>query len=78
MELSSADDEDTSGSATAQEPSEEEMELSLEEVRNSKRKQRARYAFICTAVISQKVQTQNTFRRRPYGSAPRRYVKRID
>jgi len=50
MELSSADD-DTSGSATAKEPSEEEMDLSLEEVRNAKRKQRTRYTFICTTVI---------------------------
>jgi len=81
MELSSADD-DTSGSATAHEPSEEEMELNLEEVRNAKRKQRTRYTFICTTVIRRNVgtntlQTQNTFRRRRYGSAPRRYVKRI-
>ena len=45
MELSSAD-EDTSGSATVQEPSEEEMELNLEDVRNAKRKQRTRYTFI--------------------------------
>jgi hypothetical protein len=81
MELSSADD-DTSGSATAREPSEEEMELSLEEVRNAKRKQRTRYTLICTPAICQNVrtntlQTQNTFRRRRYGSASRRFVKRI-
>jgi hypothetical protein len=81
MELSSTDD-DTSGSATAQEPSEEELELNLEEVRNAKRKQRTRYTFICTTVICRNVgtnmlQTQNIFRRRPYGSAPRSYVVRI-
>jgi hypothetical protein len=81
MELSSADD-GTSGSATAQEPSEEEMELSLEEVRNAKRKQRTRYTFLCTTVIRRNVgtntlQTQNTFRRLRNGSAPRHYVKRI-
>jgi len=81
MELSSADD-DTSGSATGQEPSEEEMEPSLEEVRNAKRKQRTRYTFICTTVMRRNVgtntlQTRNTFRRRRYGSAQRRYVKSI-
>ena len=67
MELSSADD-DASGSATAQEPSEEETELSLEEVRNAKRKQRTRYTFVCTIVICRNVgtktlQTQDTLRR---------------
>jgi hypothetical protein len=81
MEVSSADD-NTSGSATAQEPSEEEMELSLEEVRNAKRKQRTRYTFICTNIIRRNVgtntlQTQNTFRMLWYASAPRRYVVRI-
>jgi len=80
MELSSADG-DTSGSATAQEPSEEEMELNLEEVRNAKRKQRTRYTFICTTVIRRNVgtntpQIQNMFSWRQYGSSLRRYLKR--
>ena len=74
QELFSADD-DTSGSATAQEPSEQETELSLEEVRNAKRKQRTRYTLICTTVIHRNVGTE--FRWCPYGSSPRRYVIRI-
>jgi trehalose-6-phosphate synthase len=73
-------DDVTSGSATAQEPSEEEPEVSLEDVRNAKRKQRTRYNFICKTVIRENVYTvmlQDTYTRRPYGSAPRRYVIRI-
>ncbi|GFG40059.1 hypothetical protein Cfor_01409, partial [Coptotermes formosanus] len=79
QEMISGDDV-TSGSATAQEPSEEEPEVSLEDVRNAKRKQRTRYNFICKTVIRENVYTvmlQDTYTRRPYGSAPRRYVIRI-
>jgi hypothetical protein len=36
-------DDDTSRSPTVHEPSEEEIELNLEEIWNAKRKQRARY-----------------------------------
>jgi hypothetical protein len=41
-------DDDTSRSPTVHEPSEEEIELSPEEVRNVKRKQRARYKLIAS------------------------------
>jgi hypothetical protein len=47
QEAFSADD-DTSRSPTVHEPSEEEIELSPEEVKNVKRKQRARYKLIAS------------------------------
>jgi hypothetical protein len=73
-------DDDTSRSPTVHEPSEEEMELNLEEVWNAKRKQRARYTFIGTTGISGNFSSNilrnilsryKVFIRYPYGSVPR-------
>jgi hypothetical protein len=47
-------DDDTSRSPTVHEPSEEEIELNLEEVWNAKRKQRARYMLFDTIGIGGK------------------------
>lgn len=69
QEVFSGDDV-TSGSATAQEPSEEETEHSLEDIRNVKRKQRTRYTFIRTTAIRRNVGTNTLQYKRRLGGVP--------